>query len=47
MSSSEEVLRVEAVPTVRKLLEVGAVRKAEKAFEGIVPNDEFLDKVAF
>jgi hypothetical protein len=46
-SSSEGVLYLEDVPTVRKLLKVGAVKKAEKVWEGIVPNDELLDRVAF
>ncbi|KXN88487.1 O-acetyl-ADP-ribose deacetylase MACROD2 [Leucoagaricus sp. SymC.cos] len=47
MPSSEGVLQLEAVPTLRKLLASGVVRKPETVLEGIVPKDELLDKVAF
>ncbi|KAJ3573125.1 hypothetical protein NP233_g2625 [Leucocoprinus birnbaumii] len=45
-SQSQKLLLLDDVPTVRKLLATGSVQKGE-AREGIEPNDELLDKVAF
>jgi len=45
--SGKKPLLLKDVPTVRKMLEVGVLKRANKAWEGIKPNDELLDRVAF
>ena len=45
--SGKEPLPLKDVSTVRKMLEVGVLRRASKAWEGIKPNDELLDRIAF
>jgi len=46
-SSRKKPLPLKDVYTIRKLVEVGVVKRANKAWEDIKPNDELLDRVAF
>ncbi|KAL9714373.1 hypothetical protein Ac2012v2_002685 [Leucoagaricus gongylophorus] len=46
-SSRKKPLPLKDVYTVRKLVEVGVVKRANKAWEDIKPNDELLDRIAF
>jgi len=45
--SEKKPLLLKDVSTVRKMLEVGVLKRASKAWEGIKLNDELLDRVAF
>lgn len=45
--SGKKPLLLKDVSTVRKMLEVGVLKRASKAWEGIKLNDELLDRVAF
>jgi hypothetical protein len=44
MSTSDSVLELDSVPTIRKLLENGVIQKPQ---QDISPNNALLDKVAF
>lgn len=45
--SSDKVLTLEQLPTIRQLLKKGVLKQPEQGIEELNPNDKLLDKISF